>query len=132
MKLIIHCVADIQRLTNVISKALREQGKPLSVDLKPYREKRSLEQNSLYWNWLTIIATHYSNACGMSYSPDDFHEFFRARFLPPTLTVIDQTQVRRYPSTTSLTIDEMSTYLENIKQYCFDDMMLELNYERIA
>lgn len=34
------------------------QGKDLSVEIKPYRERRSLSQNSYYWTLITQVAAH--------------------------------------------------------------------------
>ena len=50
-----------------------------SVEVKQYRKKRSLDQNSLYWKWLGIAAQ------ATEHSADDLHEAFKAKFLEPKM-----------------------------------------------
>lgn len=47
------------------------------VIIKPFKESRSLRQNSLYWKWITIIAADLGD------TKEDRHLDYKKRFLVP-------------------------------------------------
>ena len=59
---------------------LAQQGKPLAVEVREHKAKRSSQANRRYWALLRFIA---SNAwvAGRQYSDDIWHEFFARKFI---------------------------------------------------
>lgn len=82
---------------------------PILMTVKPYKEKRSTSQNSLYWLWLGIIAKE------LGYSKDDMHAVMAHKFLSPEIKEIMGEQIEIIKSTTKLNIHEFTEYLNEIE-----------------
>ena len=88
---------------------------PCMIELKPFRYKRSLDQNSLYWMWLGEMATHFTQGTRV-FTTDDMHDLMRHRFLGYT----DERKVgntvipSQLKTTTKLNVGDMHRYLEQI------------------
>jgi hypothetical protein len=81
-------------------------GKPVVLEHK--KGKRSLQANSLYWVWLTIVAADTGN------SEDDLHRLFKGRFLTPKIITIGGKEYKLARSTTELTTSEFADYLTKV------------------
>lgn len=85
-----------------------------SVKLVIEDKKRTLPQNSLYWAYLHIISRETGNDI------EDLHYSFRFSFLEPQLIEVSdfknggRTMVAELRSTTSLSKQEFTDYLERI------------------
>lgn len=85
------------------------QGKVFTAEIKVHRERRSINQNSLYWLWLACLQDETG-----AYK-DDLHECFKSKFLPHTTKEVLGEDIRVVQSTSSLDSKEMTSYLERIK-----------------
>lgn len=104
------------------------------VVIKPHRTSRSVQQNALYWLWVTIIAEE----CGET--KEDTHSFNKKRFAVPIFTrddpdgyglMISQVmavpdelsqnvlldQVANLTSTTKFTITQMREFLTDVDRF---------------
>lgn len=106
--------------------------KPVKVTIEEYRKKRSLDQNALYWKWLTIIRDHIRDTIGAVYTTDDLHEWFRDTFLGKRQIKFKDRTLVVPRSTTSLNVQEMTDYLNNIEMYCADRLNLILPTQEAA
>jgi len=94
-----------EKITNSIGKRVK-----LVIEDK----KRTLPQNSLYWAYLHIISRETGNDI------QDLHYSFRFSFLEPQLVEVSdfnkggRTMVAELRSTTSLSKQEFTDYLERI------------------
>lgn len=79
------------------------------VEIKPYKSKRSRDQNSMYWAWMNIIGREIGQ------HKDDMHRTFSIRLLEPELFVVDGRQYVGAKSTTKLSVAEFSEYLQKIE-----------------
>lgn len=89
----------------------------MEVTIRPYKSKRSVEQNRMYWGvWLKHISDH------TGHSPEELHEFFKQRFLHhEDLTVLgDEVQV--YPSTTKLNTKQFTEYLDKVSLFAQQEL----------
>lgn len=107
-------------------RQLSDESSGLEVTIKPYRKKRSLAQNRLYWWWLKFIADHVNDATGNTFSDEDMHDWFREQFLGSRVIEVDATPVRARKSTTKLNTVQMTEYLEQVDRYCADRLDLVL------
>ncbi len=84
-----------------------DMSKPWSIIVEPYRKKRSLSQNALYWRWIGLVAQETGNA------NDDVHEAFKAKFCPPRTIKMgdDERDIR---STAKLTTADMQAYMDAV------------------
>ena len=97
------------RVADLIAKL--DLSKVWAVTVEPHRAARSLAQNNLYHAWVGIIAAHTGN------SHDAMHEILKAEFLPPRFGTFNG-KVREYrPSTTTLKIDEMSAFMNQVQAW---------------
>ena len=81
--------------------------KPWAVTVEPHKERRSLGQNSLYWQWIGIIAQETGN------DPDTVHEVFKQKFLIPDEISFMGEKIL-YRSTARLDTGKMTTYLDQV------------------
>ena len=98
--------------------------KPWRVTIAPYRKVRSLSQSNLMWAWLDEVADHVREHTGMD--KDEIHEFFKARFCPPSFLALGGEAVQR-KTTTKLDTAQMSRYLEDIRSWCFSTLGISLS-----
>lgn len=83
--------------------------KPMRVDIKPYKKKRSGSQNNTMWMWYEPIAEHIGE------TPEELHEIMKTRFLGVDEKVIDGILMRTPKSTRKLTTKEMADFLNKIQ-----------------
>jgi len=80
-----------------------------SIEITKYRKDRTASQNKLLWLWLGIISNDTGN------SPDELHEIFKLKFLgSETLSALGF-KIERPKSTTKLTTQEFTDYLDKIE-----------------
>jgi hypothetical protein len=102
-----------------------ESGKSLKVVVKDAR-KRSLSQNSLMWMWYAELSYQIKQRTGETYSKEDLHEYFKARFCPSKELKFGK-RVITASSTTRLDTGEMTRYLDQIHEWsCGSGMTLTI------
>lgn len=104
----------------VISYIGRLPDKPYDINIDVHRVKRSTSQNALYWLWLDIVADETGN------SRDELHDVFRTKFLPVAEHEVLGVVVRELPTTTKLSTDQFTTYLNQIEVFCNTELGIVL------
>ena len=93
---------------------------PLQVEIKPYKPKRKLSQNNLYWSWLTTLAKHFSKKAP-PYHAEQMHDLMRHKFLGYENQIIGSTEIKgQLISTASLESPAMSEYMTKIEAWAAD------------
>ena len=106
-------IEAIEFIDDVFSKEKR-----VKIDI--FREKRTLDQNKLYWLWLTCISVQTGN------EKEDLHEYFVYKFLEPELVqVFDKTIYKRL-STKQLDTRQFAEYLNKIQIFANTELTIEL------
>lgn len=103
-------------------RAMADDGKPLAVEVREHKDKRSVEANKYYWQLLKFIA---GNAWigGKQYSDEAWHEMFKGEFLGYE----DLPNGKKSPiSSTKLNVAEFAEYLRSVEQYAAVELGLEL------
>jgi len=72
------------------------------------RSNRTLDQNRFYWFYLSIIAKETGD------NPNDLHEYFKRRLLPPRFVKVLGRTIRLPATTTKLSKSEFAEYLDKI------------------
>ena len=99
-----------QLITDLVGDLNRWTGeKPIEVVLRHVKKRRTLDQNALYWRWMTLIANEAGD------DKDSVHSAMGRMFLPCRLSRIDKIPVA--VSTTSLSTKEMSEYMEKVQAW---------------
>lgn len=80
---------------------------------------RTVSQNSLYWEWLTVIANKVNELRETDYTKDDIHDWMRDQFLGYTAEkkVGKLTIKPQLLTTTELTKGEMFHYMSQIDHW---------------
>lgn len=121
LQMVIHSKEDLYAF-NQAALAL-PLDRPLVAELKPYRRKRSLDQNALYWMWLTELSVYLIKK-GRKFATKEWcHDAMRHSFLGyDRKELVDvntgEVQVRQsLRSTTKLQTGEFTFYLEQIEAW---------------
>lgn len=94
--------------------------KPWHLTVEPRKRRRSIDQNSLYHKWVSIVAEETGN------THDDVHEWAKSEFLPPSFAMINGVAREYRPSTTKLTTAEMSAYMDKFNAWASSELGLIL------
>ena len=109
----------IRTLIDEATRMLLVDG-PVRIICERYREKRSTSANALYWQWLTVMAKHFSRK-GQSFTKDDMHDLMRHRFLGYEAKTIGKTEIQpQLKSTAELDTAQMCEYMTKIDAWCAD------------
>jgi hypothetical protein len=102
--------------------AMAQQGRPLAVEVREHKAKRSSQANRRYWTLLRFISEN-AFVAGRQFSDDAWHEHFRRKFigcedLPDGSTV--------GISTTTLDVGAFNDYMAQIEAYAATDLGLDM------
>jgi len=93
--------------------------KPMHVEWKPYKPRRSNNANSLYWVWMAELAAKFSVRA--KYTADDMHDLMRHQFLGYEPRTIGRTQLKDVlRSTKGLDSAEFCHYMTQIDVWALD------------
>lgn len=110
---------DIEQLISVLSTM--QLDKPLAVKIEPHKRKRSLDQNALYWMWLTELSKYLIEKGRQFATKEWCHDAMRHSFLgyeKKELVDVNTGEVQErlsIRSTTKLQSGEFTHYLVQIE-----------------
>jgi len=105
--------------------------KAYRVTIVGWREKRSNDQNSLYWMWLTELSKQ-ALIQGKVFAPEIWAEFFLKYYCPEKEVTMPLGPPTIVKSTTKLDTGEMHHYLNKIQAWCMSEgygLTIPLNSE---
>lgn len=91
-------------------------GKDIEIIIKEQKGKRSLNANSLYWKWMTIMGED------LGYSKEALHFVFKKQFLSEKMPAFSRDEFMEYlqgldkeiANTRKLNTKEMSKYMDSV------------------
>lgn len=95
-------------------------GRPLVAEVSEYQQKRSSDQNRLYWSVLAEIA-EAAEIEGKRFSREAWHEHFRSEYLPKQESPSGLVAM----STTQLTKQEFADYVTRIQAFATQTLGVE-------
>lgn len=97
-----------------ILKAVLATKQPHRLIIKPYKQTRSLSQNSLMWMWNADISKAINKISSENINDKEIHEYLKKLFCPEKIISImgDDVIVK---STKLLNTEEMTFYLRRIE-----------------
>lgn len=98
------------------------EGKVYKVSVTLHRERRSLQQNSLYWLWLNCISSETGNEI------DTLHDYFKDHFLARRVVVFGEERNAAI-STTKLNTAEFTAFLDKVQQFAAGEGIILPNPE---
>jgi len=111
----------------MIDRSFSLMDKPHRVDIKPYRESRSLAQNALLHLWMNEISRKYAETYGEFHSAQTWKAYFKDRFLVGDVEMIGSFPVVVGISTADLDVGEFAEFLNNIDMRCADEFEILLS-----
>ncbi|MDD5189415.1 MAG: recombination protein NinB [Dehalococcoidales bacterium] len=90
------------------------------ITIKEYKKNRTTEQNSRMWAILSDISEQIKDEEGKQYSPETWHEYFKAKFIGKDTIVIDDEIEFIAKTTTILNTIEFSDYCQQIEAWAVD------------
>lgn len=91
---------------------------PFEVVIRPLKAKRSADQNRRYWALLREVAATVW-VSGKQFSDETWHHHFAMTFIGVNeVTMPDGKQVNSPISTTTLNVEDMGRYMDEISNWC--------------
>jgi hypothetical protein len=110
-----------QFINDLVGDLTRWNGdKPLTVTMQGKKEKRSLDQNALYWKWMQIIADETGN------DKDDVHEYMKGFFLGMRNMDINGVPQLIPVSSKKQSVRDMAEYMEKIQAWAATHLNITL------
>ena len=82
--------------------------RPMVMEVFPLPNRRSLNQNALYWRWIDVLGGE------LGYDKEDMHEVLMRKLLTPNIVVdLDGVEHEKY-STKRLTKEQMTEYMDGV------------------
>jgi hypothetical protein len=107
-----------QEVVNYIASLTPEKIYRVKVTKK--KNKRSLDQNALYWMWLTCIEQETGN------EKEDLHDFFRIKYLGGEWREVFGEKCFKIVSTTKLNTDIFRQYLNKVQIFANTELGITL------
>lgn len=92
------------------------------VSIELYRNKRTTDQNSLYWLWIEAIVLETGN------EKEYLHEYFKDKYLAKEEKLIFESNVKPRISTAKLNTKEFTIYLDKIQLFVAEELGITLPY----
>lgn len=98
--------------------------KRITLTIKVHYKRRSNPQNAYYWGVIIPLVTEGINHFGNAFTPEETHEFLKAKFNSRQVEVIDGHYLDMPQSTSKMDTREFMDFIERIQQ--FASMMLNI------
>lgn len=81
---------------------------PMRVDVKRYYKKRTIDQNSLYWSWLEILANEFGN------NREEMHDALKMKIMGATTVNLAGEIIHLPPNSRHLETKAFSEYMDKV------------------
>ncbi len=90
--------------------------KKWDVTIEPHKAKRTLPQNSLLWEWYTIIGNY------LGYDKSEVHDLLREMFLPWEEIEWHGVKLKRLTETSKLESGPMAEYMNAVDRFAASEL----------
>ena len=91
----------------------RHKGRSVWVSVVRQSQARTMPQNKYYWS---VIVSEIAGYCGED--RDSIHEYLKAKFLGVrNVELLDGQRLELPPTTRTLTVEQMTEYIEQVRQW---------------
>ena len=81
---------------------------PMRVDVKRYYKKRTIDQNSLYWSWLEILANEFGN------NREEMHDALKIKIMGAATANLAGEIIHLPPNSRHLETKTFSEYMDKV------------------
>jgi hypothetical protein len=111
-----------------LAQAAFAKGKAVEIVAREKKRNRSLAQNRLLWGVVyREIRDHINDSQGTQFSDEDIHEWCRQQFLDSHIVEIRGDPVRARKSTASLTVEQMTDYIDRLYHWAATSLGVQLS-----
>jgi len=96
------------------------------VVIKPYKSKRSLDQNALHWKRLDVLRKHLAESTGQQHSAEELHDWFKTKFLDVRLIEVGCETLKVQRTSAALNVKEFTEFMDHIDRWCIEHLHLYL------
>jgi hypothetical protein len=82
----------------------------VTISIRPYSKQRSVDQNALYWQLLTILADEVPD-----YAPKQWHEIFKTMFAPRAVVKVGSKSLEIVGTTQKMSTKQFTIYMDRIR-----------------
>lgn len=93
---------------------------PWEVTVKPYKKKRSVDQNARYWAILQAIAKQLPDETGKFYSVETWHRYMKQTFLGVDTVVVDGDAKLIEKPSRKLNVVEFNDYMTQVEVWAVE------------
>ena len=87
------------------------------IEIKEFRQSRSLNQNRMYWQWITDLCWCFEDKW-VFITPEELHEWLKAKLIPGNYKRNPLgVRVHEQKTTTKLNTKEFSKYIKDVEKY---------------
>jgi hypothetical protein len=123
-----YTITSNQDLSEAISKIsmVDRKDKPWKLTFEKVKEKRSLRQNALYWMWIACICDESGYNKSNKIEKQLVHDRLRELLLPNKNKEILGMVKKELTSTTELSKEQMTNYMNGIKIHMITEYAIDL------
>lgn len=132
-KIILYNESFVNRAKDYLSGLTVDTNDLFEVIVRPYIETRNLNQNALYWKWLSLMADHFNEkSLSHHYTKEEMHDLMRHLYLGYEDIKVGNTIIKgQLKSTADLDRSEMSEYMQKIEAWAAQhDLLLPIPDEK--
>lgn len=90
------------------------------ITIQKVSTNRSLNQNNLYWQWLTIISDNTGN------DVNELHTYFKTVFLGMKTTEVFGRVIETVSDSHTLSVSEFANYMTQVQAFAASELGIEL------
>jgi|TARA_R100000664_G_C2749130_1_gene136526 hypothetical protein len=98
------------------------EGKEVVIKIREKEDGRSIEQNALWWRWMTIIGS------SIGHTKEEMHTILKYKFLQRT-KIVDGKEIITLKSTATLSKDEFNQLINDVFFWANDTLNIRLPNE---
>jgi hypothetical protein len=118
--MVINVYNEATKRKAIVEVAFLDSSEFHQVKITKKRAKRSINQNSLYWMWLTCIEQETGN------DKDDLHLFFKNKFIGQKYVYLGDHESLVTISTTKLNTAKFKQYLDKVQMFANAELNISL------
>lgn len=99
----------------ILNKHLENLEGYVTMEVKKRSERRTIDQNALYWFWITCLEAHTGQP------KEDIHDYYKHKLLKRWVTAPNGKRAEVVGSTANMTKEEFCEYLETFRNCVAED-----------
>jgi len=113
---------DVDHLCKELKEVIKQTEKPHLAKIEIKRSKRSIDQNSLLWLWLTCLEKDSETGS----SKQDFYDHLIMNYAPTRITECMGESCYNKITTSKMDKKQMSVFMDNVRVFALNNFQIDL------